>query len=386
MGKSIDSRDIQGMVSHWLSTPENGYLGSAYGNTIPSALFAPLASGRANGIISKLKLDVPILNTLPAAAVNLYSKVSEARPDQLQLYIGVGGDLVSPNLSVPKRGRAIAGIADYGVQFSLPKYMALSTDTSATITVIRSGTYGGAISVTYSTLRGSAIEGVDFVPTTGTLSWPDGDFSPRTFTVAIIPSPLPRVGLTVNLVLTPIDGAPIASLEAAKLVIGRSANFDDFDKILIVPSDDADLVPIPYGGLFFPEGGTVAVEGAGGVVTQMLFRPNTWFYGLVPTRVRATGSDSTLVVYGLYSDTVDGPLGVSGTRQIEVVASDTDPIPAIPYGGIYFKVGGTVTYVDFSGGVHVMDVDSESWFTDVPVYRINATGTSPEVVALAFTQ
>lgn len=89
---AITATDIQEMVSHWLSTPVNGYLGSSYGADLPSLLFAPLTSGAADAFLAKLKADVPVLASLPAGAVDLYS-IPEG-PDKLRIYIDVLGTVI----------------------------------------------------------------------------------------------------------------------------------------------------------------------------------------------------------------------------------------------------------------------------------------------------
>lgn len=94
MTTSIDGRQIQGMVGHWLTTPEFGYLGSSYGRNVETTLFAPLASGRANAVLDKLRRDVPVLGLLPAGSVNLFAQTPANAPDRLQLFVAVGGEAV----------------------------------------------------------------------------------------------------------------------------------------------------------------------------------------------------------------------------------------------------------------------------------------------------
>ncbi len=52
-------------------------------------------------------------------------------------------------------------------------------------TVARINGFGGAVGVSYQTQGSTAQAGADFVSTSGTLTWPDGDATPRTFTVPI---------------------------------------------------------------------------------------------------------------------------------------------------------------------------------------------------------
>lgn len=57
---------------------------------------------------------------------------------------------------------------------------------TALLTVTRTGGSAGAVSVGYNTGAGSAQSGADYTAASGTLTWADGDASPRTITVATI--------------------------------------------------------------------------------------------------------------------------------------------------------------------------------------------------------
>jgi len=93
---SITGRDIQDMVRHWLNAPVYGYLGSDYGCDTKALLQNPQSSGVANAFIAKLKKDLPILATLPANSVNLYSRQNGV--DRLDIFIEVAGT----SLQIPR--------------------------------------------------------------------------------------------------------------------------------------------------------------------------------------------------------------------------------------------------------------------------------------------
>ncbi|MEN8218678.1 MAG: leucine-rich repeat domain-containing protein [Pseudomonadota bacterium] len=72
------------------------------------------------------------------------------------------------------------------LQFSSTTYNVIETDRQATIIVTRVGGNNGAISANYATTSdGTATAGNDYTQTTGTLSWADGDWAEKTFTIAI---------------------------------------------------------------------------------------------------------------------------------------------------------------------------------------------------------
>jgi Leucine-rich repeat (LRR) protein len=72
------------------------------------------------------------------------------------------------------------------LQFSAPDYNVNEGDISATITVTRSGTCQGAVSVDYATSDDTATAGNDYTAISGTLNWADGDTANKTVTINII--------------------------------------------------------------------------------------------------------------------------------------------------------------------------------------------------------
>lgn len=90
--EKITGTDIHSMARHWLNTPANGYLGSSYGQDIKALLQNPQAAGEADGVLQKLRTDVPILSVLPDGSVNLYGV--QRAPDRLDLVIEVAGQAV----------------------------------------------------------------------------------------------------------------------------------------------------------------------------------------------------------------------------------------------------------------------------------------------------
>ena len=90
---AMSARLTQEMVSDWLHTPVNGYLGSSYGQDLKRILHRPMATPKADKQIAKLRRDVPVLAILPAGAVNLHSARDPERTDRLRLVVEVAGHL-----------------------------------------------------------------------------------------------------------------------------------------------------------------------------------------------------------------------------------------------------------------------------------------------------
>ena len=88
----ITGNDLQGMISHWLSTPPNGYLGSSYGAPLKDMLQTPMKTGLADSLLAKLRMDVPLAGALPSSALNMF--YVDNGPDKRNLFIEAAGQLV----------------------------------------------------------------------------------------------------------------------------------------------------------------------------------------------------------------------------------------------------------------------------------------------------
>lgn len=170
------------------------------------------------------------------------------------------------------------------------------------------------------------------------------------------------------------------------LTVNVVPNFNFFLQSQITPSDATVLSPRPYGGLYFPNGGTVALEGETGIATTFRFLPGSWFYGLIPKRVRATGTDAEILIYRLDSAALTELQSLSGDRQYLAVPSDTPNFPASAAGGVYFPEGGNVRFRDEKGVITTKMFGPDTWYHDTPMTQIFRTGSDPDITAWIFAQ
>lgn len=107
----ITSRDVAGMVEHWLRCPPNGYLGSGYGSDVKALLHTPMASGLADDLIAKARQDVPMLRLSPDGMVNVYAFDEDM--DRKVIRFEVGGELldVTGEKFAPDTGGAAGAMA-----------------------------------------------------------------------------------------------------------------------------------------------------------------------------------------------------------------------------------------------------------------------------------
>ena len=92
------------------------------------------------------------------------------------------------------------------LRFSQASYSVGEANGSATITVQRVDGDDGAVAVQYAATAGTATGGADFTPTSGTLSWPDGDDGSKSFAVMVFGDAVPEPIETVQLALSNASG------------------------------------------------------------------------------------------------------------------------------------------------------------------------------------
>jgi len=78
-----------------------------------------------------------------------------------------------------------ASAATGSLQLSASSYVISQTAGSLNVTVDRTGSSNGIVSVTYATANGTALAGTDYTAASGNLQWMSGDTAPKTFAVAL---------------------------------------------------------------------------------------------------------------------------------------------------------------------------------------------------------
>jgi uncharacterized repeat protein (TIGR01451 family)/uncharacterized delta-60 repeat protein len=135
---------------------------------------------------------------------------------------------------------------DSGIKFSSSAYSVSESGVSSTITVQRFGILTNTVTVHYATEDGTATAGADYVGTSGTLVFTNGETT-KTFNVQIIDDTLIEGNETVLLTLSSVFGQ--ASLQVPNVAI---LTIIDNDGSLIVPAGAALL-----GESFSPPNGAI---------------------------------------------------------------------------------------------------------------------------------
>jgi hypothetical protein len=130
----------------------------------------------ASGDAAAKTIAVPVSNATPFSGTRSFT---------LTLSTPSGGaTLGSPiSASVAITGDAVAAVGS--LQLSASSFTVNQGSGTATVTVNRTGGSSGAIGVAYAASNGTAVAGIDFTATSGSLSWADGDAVSKTLSVPI---------------------------------------------------------------------------------------------------------------------------------------------------------------------------------------------------------
>ncbi len=223
------------------------------------------------------------------------------------------------------------------VQFELATYQGSEDSGSVAVLVTREGGTSGLIRVDYSTVNGNATAGFDYLATTGSLTFPDGESTAQVFEVPLLDDPTYEGDESLTLALAaPVGGELGAQSSAVLSILENEPN----------SPGTVQFESATYGG---PEGGapvTVTVtrtDGAvgtvevtygvsGGTATAGLD------YSVTGATISFTHEDSASKSFQL--TIVDDPL-YEGDEQVTLALSQ-------PTGGatIGSPAGATVTLLD----------------------------------------
>ncbi|MCP4702447.1 MAG: autotransporter domain-containing protein [Gammaproteobacteria bacterium] len=126
--------------------------------------------------------------------------------------------------------------------FSSDTYRAGEIDGGVTISVLRSEGSDGGLSVDYLTVDGSAIGGEDYTPASGTLTWADGDLSPKTFRVMVLHDDFIEGNETIGLALNnPSNRGALAQASATIILLDNVSASDAVAALTAAASNPAQL-------------------------------------------------------------------------------------------------------------------------------------------------
>jgi len=173
---------------------------------------------------------------------------------------------------------------------------------SVTLSVSRTGGTDGPVGVNYATTAGTAGAG-DFTATSGTLSWADGDATPKTFTVSITNDMVIEIDETFAVTLSnPTGGAALGAASATVTITD--------DEILVAPG---------VLGLTQP---TVVVSETAGTVTLNVTRTMGLGGQVTVDYATTAGTASAGADFVAASGTLTWAPGEAGLRSIVITLVD----------------------------------------------------------------
>jgi CSLREA domain-containing protein len=203
---------------------------------------------------------------------------------------------------------------------------------TATITVLRNAGISlgvsGTASVSYATSNGSATSGasctsgVDYLPASGTLTWPDGDNSSRQFTITICNDGIMEGDETINLTLSnPGGSGALDTQTTAVLTVGT-----DDGPVLLMDADDQEAIALDLVTLTRDP---FSLTNPYNLVTDQRRRLSLFVWQVAPltsadiASVTATMRDQEFRNYPLQVEALAPVTGVPGVTQVVVRLPDS---------------------------------------------------------------
>jgi uncharacterized delta-60 repeat protein len=203
-------------------------------------------------------------------------------------------------------------VAPGAIGLTQSAFVVSETSGTVTLTVERVYGLGGAVSVDYATVSGTATAGADFTAATGTLTWAQGDAANKTIVINLVDDLVMESDETFTVTLSNPGGG--ASLGTATATVTLQSNddtvpnaFSFVDQTNLPVNAEVTSNPITVGGINAPAaisitGGEYSINGAAftsaaGTVTNG-----------AEVRVRAIASSN-------YSTTVSATLTIGGVSD-----------------------------------------------------------------------
>jgi hypothetical protein len=301
---------------------------------------------------TSLVLPVPIV-------VNAVPEADRTVAITLSTPLSLGG---ATGANAPTLGTVVTATAtivddEPRVQFSESTYPVVEGGI-ATVTVARSGSTAGTVTVNYATSNGTATAPGDYTSTSGTLTFGPNVLK-QTFTVATVDNPAATGAKLVNLALTPGVGASIGSRNTATVTIqdGDSAGVVQFASAASSVVEGGTVrVFVSRTGNNLTGGVTVGWSATGGSATSPAdFSPASGTLSFGPgVSVRSfdiatVGPDGVAegtetIVLGLDPPTGGATLGVPGSATVLIV----DAEQSLAFGSALSTVGETTTQATIS--------------------------------------
>ena len=194
---TLNSEDNKSYTIDFFASPQCDSSGYGEGKTYLQTLSGVKTIGH-NAAFSKNLQLVPVGQFITATVTDADGNTSEFSQCRQVIAPGQAGTLA----------------------FISAAYSSSESGQAATVTVARTGSSSGVVSVQYQTGGGTATANSCYSPASGTLVWNDGDAANKTFTIPIVDDQTYETDETVNLSLSnAVGGAVLGNQKTAVLTI-----------------------------------------------------------------------------------------------------------------------------------------------------------------------
>ncbi len=237
--------------------------------------------------------------------------------------------------------------------FSATNYLAGSGDGNAYLTVQRTNGTAGSVSVTYSTLPGTAKPGIDYSSVNSTVTFNDGDTA-KIITVPLVNNPTPQAPVSLSVLLSnPLGGATVIAPANATVTIVNTNVGVGFVQV------------------------TNAVSESTGTASLLVAR-----FGSPDSVVTLNyGTTNGTAVAGVNYTAVSGPLTFNSGERLKVISVPLLYDPRVT-GDLQFTVGLTPVSTNVqvvtpkSTTVVVRDADAGLHFTNATMNVLKSSGVA----------
>lgn len=272
---------------------------------------------------------------------------------------------VDPATNTATTTNPITEFSDWGIgvlavpgtlQFNAATYSALENAGTITVTVNRTGGTDGTVTVNYATVGGGSATGgasctptIDFIPTTGTLTFVAGDDS-ETFNITICPDSDIEPDETINLTLTNATGGATIGTQNTAVATITNDDLDTTAPTVIITQAAGQTDPTTAATVNFTVTFNEPVTGFGAEAGDVIVSGTAFATGSTPTVV-VTGNGTTYNV-AVSGYTQNGTVIINvpaGAAQDAAGNDNTASDPAQGDNTITVFPGATTLYVDDDG-------------------------------------
>jgi len=274
--------------------------GTGVGYNNPSAGFANVNTATVSDNITMTPTDA---TSYGYTAANAYEPVAATSPTAATTGADVSAICCATDIDGTARppweigAYVYAGAPAPGVlTLSTNSYSASEEAGTITITVNRAGGTTGAATVNYATSNGTALDGVNYTSTSGTLNWPGGDSADKTFAVTLIDANT-SANPTFTVTLSGETGATLGAPSAATVtVLGSGTPVDPLLVGLVWPAPSTLLAPFTLASGYYSQSVQTTDPATGGSARYRFTAPATGDYVLKAFFTNLTDSANSVFV------------------------------------------------------------------------------------------